>query len=134
MADAAQPGHQVRIREPLAAGEVVDYWAIAKTSMTAVVGVRPSGSVIPDYYRVSLDSPGTSTKFAVGSFLIGQSELALSDRGAVLAYRKSEPVGGGLQTIMRLRMMSTQTNNYDWLVSRPDATAGVRQYAFVSLP
>jgi VCBS repeat-containing protein len=135
VADALQPGTVQRLREPLAAGEEVDYYDVARRSMTAVFGIRPSGSVIPDLYRASIDAPGSSVKFATGSFLTsGTAHLTLNPHGTLLAYAKSEPIGGGPQTMTRLHLMSTQTAEYDWTLSRPDASAGVLQFEFVSSP
>jgi Bacterial Ig domain len=135
VADALQPGTAQRLREPLAAGEAIDYFDVARRSMTAVFGIRPPGSIIPDFYRAAIDAPGSSVKFATGSFLIsGRTHLALNPHGTLLAYMKSEPIGGGVQTISRLHVMSTQTAEYDWVLSRPDTSAGVVQFEFVASP
>lgn len=135
VADALQPGTVRRLREPLAVGEQVDYYDAARRTMTAVFGIVPPGSVIPDFYRASIDAPGSSVKFATGSFLTsGSTHLTLNPHGTLLAYAKSEPVGGGVQTISRLHVMSTQTSEYDWILSRPDASAGVSLFEFVPPP
>jgi hypothetical protein len=132
IADALQPGTAHRLREPLAGGEELGYFEIARRSMTAVVGVRPPGSVIPDFYRASIDAPGSSVKFANGSFLpSGIVPIKLSPHGTLLGYGKEEPLGGGLRTIFKLHLMSTQTLDYDWSLSRPDSSTGVTQFEFL---
>lgn len=135
VADALQPGTVRRLREPLAAGEQFGYFDVARRSMTAVVGINPPGSVIPDFYRASVDAPGSSVKFATGSFLpSGIVPIQLNPHGTLLAYGKEEPIGGGPQTLFQLHLMSTQTLDYDWVVSRPDSSTGVTQFEFVSPP
>jgi VCBS repeat-containing protein len=135
VADALQPGTVRRLREPLTAGQQLDYFAVARRSMTAVFGIRPPGSVIPDLYRASIDAPGSSVKFANGSFLTsGIAQVTLNPHGTLLGYRKTEPLGGGVQTIDRLHLLSTQTADYDWTLARPDASAGVLQFVFVPPP
>jgi VCBS repeat-containing protein len=135
LADALQPGAARRLREPLAAGEQLGYFDLARRSMTAVVGINPSGSVIPDFYRASVDAPGSSVKFANGSFLpSGIAPIQMNPHGTLLAYGKEEPIGGGPQTHFRLHLMSTQTLDYDWIVSRPDSSTGVSQFEFVPPP
>lgn len=133
--DALQPGTAQRLREPLAAGEQVAYFDVARRSMTAVVAVNPSGSIIPDFYRTSIDAPGSSVKFATGSFLpSGIAPITMNPHGTILAYGKEEPIGGGPQTLFRLHLMSTQTLDYDWVLSRPDTSTGMSQYEFVPPP
>ena len=135
VADALQPGTARRLREPLAAGEQLGYFDVARRSMTAVVGVNPPGSVIPDFYRASVDAPGSSVKFANGSFLpSGIAPIQMNPHGTVLAYGKEERIGGGPQFLFRLHLMSTQTLDYDWVLSRPDTSTGVSQFQFVPSP
>lgn len=135
VADALQPGTVRRLREPLATGEQLGYFGVARRSMTAVVGINPPGSVIPDFHRASVDAPGSSVKFANGSFLpSGIAPIQMNAHGTLLAYGKEEPIGGGPQTNFRLHLMSTQTLDYDWVLSRPDSSTGVSQFEFVSPP
>jgi hypothetical protein len=137
IADALQPGAARRVREPLAAGEQLSYFDVARRSTVAVVAVRPSGSAIPDFYRASLDAPGTSVKFATGSFQPGGVvPVKMNAHGTVLGYGKQELIGGGpqTQTFFTLHLLSTQTLDYDWILTRPDATAGVLSFEFVSPP
>jgi hypothetical protein len=135
VADALHPGTARRLREPLGAGEQVAYFDVARQSMTAVVGITPSGSVIPDFYRAAIDAPGSSEKFATGSFLpSGIVPIQMSPHGTLLGYGKEEPLGGGPQTLFRLHLMSTQTLDYDWVLSRPDTSTGVSQFEFVLPP
>ena len=98
------------------------------------MGVRPSGSVIPDYYRVNLDSPGQSTTFALGTFLTGSTTLTLDPWGGTLIYTKTDTPLGGPGSIGQLRLMSSRIPEYDILISRPDTVAGVGQFAFVPAP
>lgn len=131
VADVLQPGTARRLREPLATGEQLAYFDLARRSMTAVVGIRPPNSVIPDFYRASVDSPGSSVKFATGSFLpSGIAPITMNPHGTLLAYGKEEPIGGGPQTLFRLHLLSTQTLDYDWVLT-PTAPGGVSQYEFV---
>ena len=100
--------------------------------MTAVIGVRPVGSFVPDFYRASIDAPGSSVKFANGSFEpSGIVPMKLSPHGTLLGYGREQPIGGGPQTNFRLHLMSTQTLDYDWSLSRPDSSTGVSQFEFV---
>jgi len=134
VADALQPGTARRLREPLAAGEQVAYFDVASRSMTAILGVDPSGSVIPDFYRASVDAPGSSVKFATGSFVpSGIVPIQMNSHGTLLGYGKEEPIGGGPQTMFRLHLMSTQTLDYDWVLT-PNGSAGVLRFEFVSAP
>src|SRR6185295_12241910 len=112
----------------------VAYFDVASRSMTAILGVDPSGSVIPDFYRASVDAPGSSVKFATGSFVpSGIVPIQMNSHGTLLGYGKEEPIGGGPQTMFRLHLMSTQTLDYDWVLT-PNGSAGVLRFEFVSAP
>jgi hypothetical protein len=137
IADALQPGTARRVREPLAAGERLSYFDVARRSTTAVVGVNPAGSPIPDFYRAAIDAPGASVKFATGSFVpSGILPIKMNAHGTLLGYGKQELIGGGPQTqaFFSLHLLSTQTLDYDWILTRPDATAGLTSFEFVSPP
>ncbi|HXD23101.1 MAG TPA: Ig-like domain-containing protein [Gemmatimonadaceae bacterium] len=134
VANIDHPGVVQRLREPLTGTEEFDYFDLAQKTNTAVVGVRPSGSVIPDYYRVNLDSPGQSTTFALGTFLTGSTTLTLDPWGGTLIYTKTDTPLGGPGSIGQLRLMSSRIPEYDILISRPDTVAGVGQFAFVPAP
>jgi VCBS repeat-containing protein len=132
VADALQPGTAQRLREPLGPNDGADFYAVARRSMTAVIGVRPVGSFVPDFYRASIDAPGSSVKFANGSFEpSGIVPMKLSPHGTLLGYGREQPIGGGPQTNFRLHLMSTQTLDYDWSLSRPDSSTGVTQFEFL---
>jgi len=134
VSDAAQPGTAARLREPLANGDQVSFGAFATKGMMAVVGIAPSGSSTRDYYRATIDAPGSSVKFASGIPSILTGNMAANERATLLAYKKSEPVGGGTGTIYRLHLLSTQTSDYDLVLTRPDGTAGVLQFQFLPAP
>ena len=134
LVNITQPGVVRLLREPLTGTEEFDYFDVAQKTNTAVVGVRPSGSVIPDYYRVSLDAPGQSVKFATGTFLTGSTKLMLDPWGGTLIYAKTNTAHGGPGSIGQLRLKSSRIPEYDIPVSRADGTAGVGQYSFVPAP
>ena len=132
VADALNPGTAQRLREPLGPNDALDYYDVARRSMTAVIGVRPVGAFVPDFYRASIDAPGSSVKFANGTFQpSGIVPIKLSPHGTLLGYGGEQPIGGGPQTNFRLHLMSTQTLDYDWTVTRRDSVTGVTQFEFV---
>jgi hypothetical protein len=82
------PNVVTRSREPLAPGETIAFFAVAEKSMTAVIGVTPAGSSIPQLYRVALDSPGTSTRFASPGVSVAEAEFGIDPAGNWLGYLK----------------------------------------------
>ena len=72
---------------------------------------------------------------ALGRRGAGNTKLTMNARGTLMAYANQEPVGGsGSLAIGRLHLMSTQTNDHDWALTRPDSLQGVVQFEFVNVP
>jgi hypothetical protein len=82
------------------------------------------------FFRAAIDVPGISTNF-YSADAASTSAIALDARGTSIQFLHNEAAGGGLGSIHRLHWTSTQTNNYDLTLSRPDAASGVLQAAFV---
>lgn len=120
-----QPGVVQRLREPLTGTEEFDSFGVAKKTNTAVVGVQPYSRANPDFYRVALDAPGHSVKFATGSLLTSTANtLKLDAWGSTLIYTSSG----------QLHLLSSQTLDYDIALSRPDSIARVELFEYVPVP
>ncbi|MBB6096236.1 hypothetical protein HNQ60_005158 [Povalibacter uvarum] len=119
-------------REPLAAGEQLSFTAVARRSKWILLGIRPPSSAMPDFYRASLDAPGSSVKFAAGTFVPSGnwSKPKINEAGTLIAYGRGDTPGAN-PAVPRLRLMSTQTTDHDWPISRPDGTRGTGQFEFL---
>jgi Bacterial Ig domain len=129
--DTLQPAAQ-RVREPMVAGETLYFMSVARKSQTVLLGISPPGSVISDFYRASLDAPGSSFKFFNGTFIVSgnNSKPKANETGTLLGYGKGATSAPN-PAVPRLRLMSTQTSDYDWPVSRLDGTVGTGQFEFL---
>lgn len=128
--DTAKPGVVSRLREPLSSGDEMQYWALARKTLAAVVAVLPSGGSNTIFYRAAIDTPGVSTSFfSVAKYT--PNAINMDALGTAIQFLRNEPVSGGLGSINRLHWVSTQTSNYDLTLSRPDSSTGVLQAAFV---
>ena len=133
--DTLAPNAVTRSREPLAAGETTAFWAVAEKSMTAVVGVTPPGSTIPHFYRIALDSPGSSTRFASPGIPVDAASFTLDPRGDWLAYIKADPASGTSQPVRRLHLASTRIADFDMVVPFPTgANPSISEFQFLRTP
>ncbi len=133
--DTLAPNAVTRSRESLAPGETTAFWAVAEKSMTAVVGVTPPGSTIPHFYRIALDSPGSSTRFASPGIPVDGASFTLDARGEWFAYIKADPVPGTSQTVRRLHLASTRIADFDMVVAFPaGANPPIKEFQFLRTP
>jgi hypothetical protein len=136
--DADTPNAVTRSREALAAGETVAFFAVAEKTMTAIVGVTPAGSNIPQFYRVALDSPGTSTRFASPGVPVTSAKFGIDPSGNWLVYSKDEAPAGAPVPVMRLHLASTTVADVDILVPLPperaNGTSGLMAFQFLPVP
>jgi hypothetical protein len=129
--DTLQPVPR-RVREPFVSGERLYFSAVSTQSRIILLGISPPNSVTPDFYRASLDAPGSSIKFASGTFIVSGnvSKPKANATGTLIAYGKGDTPAPN-PAVPRLRLMSTQTTDYDWLISRPDGVRGTGQFEFL---
>ncbi len=122
--DSAAPGTPVLVnRAPLAA-ETLERWWLARTAPRLAFATRYAGGEI-DFYSVSLDAPGTFITFATNVFDDGSMPGQLDRNGFTLAYSKRTTPTTGLR---RLTLLSTQTADFNWPLTRADTTTGLVQF------
>jgi VCBS repeat-containing protein len=121
LVDRNAPNVITRMREPLTAGQSTEFFAVARDNMIGVVGINPAGGGGTVFYRVDLDSPGTSVRFATLTAVGSNAQYTLSSDGNWLAYLKDTPLPGG-GTIKQLHLTSTQTPDFDITLGQGAAT------------
>lgn len=128
LVDRTNPNAVTRMREPLASGQTTEFVAVAGNVMVGVVGVNPGGGAPPEFYRVDLDSPGTSVRFGSPGITGANPQYRLSADGNWLAYLKDEAGPNG--TVKRLHLLSTRSEDFDLALGE----GGVSSYGFRPIP
>jgi len=123
--DDSAPGTPVVANRPLVSGEELDNWWVARDGQRQVFGTRLNFAPTWNLYSVSAASPATFIPFAAGLFDDGSLASQLSGGGYVLAYSKRPSPSNGLR---RLTMLSTQSANYLFSLTRADSATGVIQF------
>jgi hypothetical protein len=125
--DRTQPNVVQRLRESLAAGETTSYLAFAKNAQLGVVAITEGTNSTTTLYRVALDSPGSSTRFASVGNVGPDPQFTLDASGNWLGYIKTEAVAGG-GTLRRVHLASTQSPDTELVV---DLTTDADTFAFM---
>jgi hypothetical protein len=109
------------------AGERLGIVTLARQRLRGYYTTTPSTGTRQSLWRVDLDQPGQATRFFAdweSALPFNPERLALNTEGTMLAYRRGSPAA-------RLFLVSTEATQYEFPVTRSDATRGVTQIAWL---
>jgi hypothetical protein len=130
MVDRASPLAVSTLNAAPPAGEQLGVVTLARQRTRGYYSTTPSTGTRQSLWRVDLAQPGNATRFFASwenGIPFDTERLVLNAEGTMLAYRRGSPVA-------RLFLVSTETSDYEFPVTRSDATRGVTAIGWLPDP
>ena len=108
-------------------GEQLGIVTLARLRLRGYYTTHPASGTRQSLWRVDLDQPGVATRFFANwdaNLPFEAGRLTLNAEGTMLAYRRGSPAG-------RLFLVSTEAAEYEFPITRSDATRGVDRIAWL---